>query len=250
MGFLMERRRDGSVLRPQSLLEGLLVLLWATAPSPSLASELPGGGGDGGGGGGGGEEVATGPPALESDAPGAGVKADRAPSVERPRWDERAPPAPPPQGYVDGPLPHISDAFFSLIILVYVSVIFIFMFFSFCWKDPRPPPPDPAHKNIPMITTMLDEMERQEEEAAAAAAVAAAAGAEGQVPADEDPVGQFCEEEAHELQEKPLLERGGIKKAKVRVLPPRVDRVAHHANMETGGRQEGDLEEDFATTEA
>jgi hypothetical protein len=35
------------------------------------------------------------------------------------------------------------------------------MFFSFCWKEPEPPPPDPAHKNIPMITSMLEEMEKQ-----------------------------------------------------------------------------------------
>ena len=38
------------------------------------------------------------------------------------------------------------------------------MFFAFCWKEPEPPPPDPAHKNIPMITSMLDEMEKQMEE--------------------------------------------------------------------------------------
>ena len=38
------------------------------------------------------------------------------------------------------------------------------MFFAFCWKEPEPPPPDPAHKNIPMITSMLDEMEKQERE--------------------------------------------------------------------------------------
>ncbi len=67
-------------------------------------------------------------------------------------------PAAPPQDYVEGPLPQISDSFFSLIILIYVSVIFILMFFSFCWKEPRPPPPDPAHKNIPMITSMLEEI--------------------------------------------------------------------------------------------
>ncbi|CAB4063718.1 unnamed protein product [Lepeophtheirus salmonis] len=62
----------------------------------------------------------------------------------------------------DGPLPLISDSVFSLIILIYVGVIFVFMFFSFCWKEPEPPPPDPAHKNIPMITTLLEEMERKE----------------------------------------------------------------------------------------
>ena len=54
-----------------------------------------------------------------------------------------------------------SDSLFSLIILIYVSVIFVFMFFSFCWKEPEPPPPDPAHKNIPMITSILEEMEKQ-----------------------------------------------------------------------------------------
>ena len=63
-----------------------------------------------------------------------------------------------------GPMKTISDSLFSLIILIYVAVIFIFMFFAFCWKEPEPPPPDPAHKNIPMITSMLDEMEKQMEE--------------------------------------------------------------------------------------
>ena len=63
-------------------------------------------------------------------------------------------------------MPTISDSLFSLIILIYVGVIFIFMFFAFCWKEPEPPPPDPAHKNIPMITTMLEEMEKAESEKA------------------------------------------------------------------------------------
>ena len=63
-----------------------------------------------------------------------------------------------------GPMKTISDSLFSLIILIYVAVIFVFMFFAFCWKEPEPPPPDPAHKNIPMITSMLDEMEKQIEE--------------------------------------------------------------------------------------
>jgi hypothetical protein len=67
----------------------------------------------------------------------------------------------PPVSYKEGPLPTITDSVFSLIILIYVSVIFVFMFFSFCWKEPEPPPPDPAHKNIPMITSMLEEMEKQ-----------------------------------------------------------------------------------------
>jgi len=70
----------------------------------------------------------------------------------------------PPKGYRDGPMPILSDSVFSLIILIYVSVIFIFMFFAFCWREPEPPPPDPAHKNIPMITSILDEMEKQEAE--------------------------------------------------------------------------------------
>lgn len=84
---------------------------------------------------------------------------------------------PPPYYVKEGPMPTISDSLFSLIILIYVSVIFVFMFFSFCWKEPEPPPPDPAHKNIPMITSILEEMEKQELEnkkAAEAAAVAAA----------------------------------------------------------------------------
>merc|ERR1712008_84345 len=77
----------------------------------------------------------------------------------------------PPTNYADGPMPTISDSLFSLIILIYVGVIFVFMFFAFCWKEPEPPPSDPAHKNIPMITSMLDEMEK----AALAAEAAAAA---------------------------------------------------------------------------
>jgi len=86
----------------------------------------------------------------------------------------------PPTNYADGPMPTISDSLFSLIILIYVGVIFVFMFFAFCWKEPEPPPSDPAHKNIPMITSMLDEMEKAEaakaeEEASLAAEAAAAA---------------------------------------------------------------------------
>ena len=73
---------------------------------------------------------------------------------------------------MDGPMPTISDSLFSLIILIYVGVIFVVMFFAFCWKEPEPPPPNPAHKNIPMITSMLEEMEKQEM-AAKAAEVAA-----------------------------------------------------------------------------
>ena len=65
-------------------------------------------------------------------------------------------------------MPTISDSLFSLIILIYVGVIFVFMFFAFCWKEPEPPPPDPAHKNIPMITSMLEEMEKAEAAAKAA----------------------------------------------------------------------------------
>lgn len=81
----------------------------------------------------------------------------------------------PPITYKDGPMPTISDSLFSLIILIYVGVIFVFMFFAFCWKEPDPPPPDPAHKNIPMITSMLEEMEKQEAEAKALAEAEAAA---------------------------------------------------------------------------
>ena len=76
---------------------------------------------------------------------------------------------------MDGPMPTISDSLFSLIILIYVGVIFVVMFFAFCWKEPEPPPPNPAHKNIPMITSMLEEMEKQEMEAKAAEAEAEAA---------------------------------------------------------------------------
>ena len=65
-------------------------------------------------------------------------------------------------------MPTISDSLFSLIILIYVGVIFVVMFFAFCWKEPEPPPPNPAHKNIPMITSMLEEMEKQEMAAKAA----------------------------------------------------------------------------------
>jgi len=84
----------------------------------------------------------------------------------------------PSSAYRDGPMPTISDSLFSLIILIYVGVIFVFMFFAFCWKEPEPPPPDPAHKNIPMITTMLDEMDKQEAAEAAKAAEEAALAAE------------------------------------------------------------------------
>jgi hypothetical protein len=69
----------------------------------------------------------------------------------------------PPKWYKDGPMPTISDSLFSLIILIYVGVIFLFMFFAFCWKEPEPEPPDPAdHKDIPMITSILEEMARQD----------------------------------------------------------------------------------------
>ena len=84
----------------------------------------------------------------------------------------------PPVSYRDGPMPTISDSLFSLIILIYVGVIFVFMFFAFCWKEPEPPPPDPAHKNIPMITSMLDEMEKQEAAEAAKLAEQASLAAE------------------------------------------------------------------------
>ncbi len=139
----------------------------------------------------------------------------------------------PPQGYKDGPLPHISDALFSLIILVYVTVIFLFMFFSFCWKEPKPPPPDPAHKNIPMITSMLEEMEKQEQEAAAAAAAAASAATEAEDTSKDVKGGEGGEEgggerETHELQEKPLISSGGGGGGGVKVvrLPP-IEKVVH-----------------------
>jgi len=41
----------------------------------------------------------------------------------------------PPEGHVTGGLPIISDAVFSLVILVYVSSAFCFVFFMFCWKS-------------------------------------------------------------------------------------------------------------------
>ena len=63
-----------------------------------------------------------------------------------------------------GPLKNISYSLFSLIILIYLAVIFIFIFFAFCWKESDHPPPSPAHNNIPMITSMLNEMEKQMEE--------------------------------------------------------------------------------------
>ncbi len=53
-----------------------------------------------------------------------------------------------------------------LLFQIYVSVIFIFMFFSFCWKEPEPPPPtDSTNQKIPMITSMLEEMEKQMQDA-------------------------------------------------------------------------------------
>ena len=86
---------------------------------------------------------------------------------------------PPPWYDREGPMPTISDSLFSLIILIYVSVIFVFMFFSFCWKEPEPPPPDPAHKNIPMITSLIEEMEKQEAENKKAAEAAQLASESG-----------------------------------------------------------------------
>jgi len=44
-------------------------------------------------------------------------------------------PPPPPEGHVTGGLPIISDAAFSLVILIYVSIAFCFVFFMFCWKS-------------------------------------------------------------------------------------------------------------------
>merc|ERR1712141_815369 len=87
-----------------------------------------------------------------------------------------------------GPMPTISDSLFSLIILIYVGVIFVVMFFAFCWKEPEPPPPNPAHKNIPMITSMLEEMEKQEM-AAKAAEVASEAEEAAQAASSEALIG-------------------------------------------------------------
>lgn len=94
----------------------------------------------------------------------------------------------PPTDYIDGPMPTISDSLFSLIILIYVGVIFVVMFFAFCWKEPEPPPPNPAHKNIPMITSMLEEMEKQEM-AAKAAEVASEAEEAAQAASSEALIG-------------------------------------------------------------
>ena len=106
-------------------------------------------------------------------------------------------------------MPTISDSLFSLIILIYVGVIFVFMFFSFCWKEPDPPPADPCDKNIPMITQILEEEERQEamKEALAASAaegleVAAAAAA----AAKNNLLDPESAAEIHEMQEKPLID--------------------------------------------
>ena len=96
----------------------------------------------------------------------------------------------PPTDYIDGPMPTISDSLFSLIILIYVGVIFVVMFFAFCWKEPEPPPPNPAHKNIPMITSMLEEMEKQEM-AAKAAEVASEAEEAAQAASSEALIGNM-----------------------------------------------------------
>jgi len=43
-----------------------------------------------------------------------------------------------PDNYVEGGLPILSDAVFSLIIMIYVSGAFFFVFFLFCWKRGLP----------------------------------------------------------------------------------------------------------------
>jgi len=39
------------------------------------------------------------------------------------------------ESHVSGGLPTISDALFSLVVLIYVSIAFLFVFFMFCWKS-------------------------------------------------------------------------------------------------------------------
>jgi hypothetical protein len=64
-------------------------------------------------------------------------------------------------GITQGPLPIISDPLFSLIIFIYVAIVFLYMFYAFCWREPERPGPDPDAKDIPMITSMLEEMEKE-----------------------------------------------------------------------------------------
>lgn len=57
----------------------------------------------------------------------------------RPGFDQKQPknsedPFKPVTGHKPGGLPMISDAAFSLTILIYVSVAFLLIFFLFCWK--------------------------------------------------------------------------------------------------------------------
>ncbi len=231
-----------------ALLSLLVLLLSSTPPSEARAAPDEEG-----------YEFKTLPPSPTPPVYPLGERGDGGSTEEPPegrRYADRAPREryrdhkPPPQGYVDGPLPHISDAFFSLIILIYVSVIFVFMFFSFCWKEPERPPPDPANKNIPMITSMLEEMEKQEQEAAAAAAAAAAeeeggggdmeegGGGGADLPRQED--SSRVEHETHELQEKPLIERGngetaggGGGSSKVVKLPP-IEKVVVNVEKKPG----------------
>ena len=43
-----------------------------------------------------------------------------------------------PPNYVEGGLPILSDAVFSLIIMIYVAGAFFFVFFLFCWQRGLP----------------------------------------------------------------------------------------------------------------
>lgn len=64
-------------------------------------------------------------------------------------------------GYKQGPHAIISDSLFSLVIFIYVAIVFCYMFYAFCWKEPPRPASDTDSKNIPMITSMLEEMEKE-----------------------------------------------------------------------------------------
>jgi len=70
------------------------------------------------------------------------------------------------EGYKEGPHPKISDSLFSLIIFIYVAITFSYMFYAFCWRSPDSDKPDPNqdHKDLPMITEMLNEVDNQTKE--------------------------------------------------------------------------------------